>query len=446
MTGIFKKATPFQLLVIGYAGIVLIIAMLLKLPVSSSKGISQPFIDAIFIATSGVSTSGLTVVDIGSYYSTFGQIILLIDFQIGGIGYMTIFAFIAYLFNRKISLTGAMVAVESLAGPKLGDFKIFFKRTLLYTLVFEGFGAAALTIYWMPQFSFLTAVYFGVFHSVSTFCTAGFALFPDSLMRYEGDVFMNLLIDVLSLVGGISFFVLNDLYDLGRKKIRGTFPRRLSEHTKLALVVTLIINLLGTVVILLSEQWPSTAHWGKRVLISSFEAISASTTDGFNSVDIGSMNVTSLFMLILLMFVGASPGSTGGGIKTTTVGIMAGTLWSVMKGKHEVNVFQRRISDGTAIKAFTIFLFFVFVTIINILIMNKSEKASFLQILFEIVSALGNTGLSTGITSSLSTVGKVLLTITMFIGRVGSLTIGFALIGASKSNSVKYAQGEIFVG
>ena len=232
---LFRKSTPLQLLVIGYGLIVLIIAILLSLPISSSNGTSQPFIDALFIATSGISTSGLTVVDIGSFYSLFGQVILLIDFQIGGLGYMTFFAFIAYVLDRKLSLTSAIVAVESLAGPTLGDLKKFFRIVVLYTFVFEFIGAAILALYWMREFSILKAIYLGIFHSVSTFCTAGFALFPNSLMSYEGDIMINLLIDILSLAGGISFFVLNDLYIFSKKTIK-----RLMDQCSLLIINPLL--------------------------------------------------------------------------------------------------------------------------------------------------------------------------------------------------------------
>ncbi|RPI01224.1 MAG: Trk family potassium uptake protein [Calditrichaeota bacterium] len=443
---LYKKLSPFQVLSLGYAMMVLAFAALLQLPVSSASGVRQPFIDALFIATSGISTSGLSMVDIGSYYSIVGQITLFIDFQIGGIGYMSIFAFIFYLMKQKMSLAGTMTAVESLAGTTLSDFKRFFKRVVLYTLIFETVGAVFLTIHWLHEFSFLKALYFGVFHSVSTFCTAGFALLPNSLMAYKADLSLNLVINVISLAGGISFFVLQDLYLMGEHIIHHRYPRKLSGHSKMAMIVTLMIIALGTTVILTTEEWHSAISPGERILISTFQAISASTTDGFNSVDIGAMNTTSLLMLIILMFIGASPGSTGGGMKTTTLGVMAVSLGSILRDKRHVNIFNIRIPDQVVKKSFAIFLFFILVLMIDLMILTKTETASLMQILFEIVSALGNTGLSMGITAGLSFYGKLFLILTMFVGRVGALTIGFAFLCSAKPEHYRYAEGEMFVG
>lgn len=445
LQAILRKFTPIQFLVIGYIFVVLIIASLLTLPISSSKGISQPFVDALFIATSGISTTGLTVVDIGSFYSLFGQVVLLIDFQIGGIGYMAFFVFITYILGQKLSLTRQIVAKESIAGASMWDLLRFFRVVLIFTLFFEFIGAVILSFYWMSEFSIPRSIYLGIFHSISTFCTAGFALFPNSFMPYHRSIPINMTIDILSILGGIGFYVLYDIYAWSKKNIKQKQPIRLSVHTKFAIVVTTIVLLIGTGVIFISEKWPSSLTLVDRLLISSFQAISASTTDGFNSIDIGIMSSTGLFTLILLMFIGASPGSTGGGIKTTTLGIILISLLAQISQK-EVNIFKKRISIETVNKAYVIFLWFIIVIIIDTLILTTTEYISFHQILFEIVSALGNTGLSTGITSNLTIVGKIVLSITMFIGRVGPLTVGFSLIRRSKLIHFRYAEGEVFVG
>ncbi len=443
---LFRTFTPLQLLVSGYLVLVWLFAFLLTLPIATTQEKSQPLVDALFLATSGISTSGLTVVDVGSYYTLFGQIILLIDFQIGGLGYMTFIAFAAFILQRRLSFNSMQVAVESLAGPNLGDLKKYFLKVINFTLLFEGVGALILTVYWMPQYTFFKSLYLGIFHSVSTFCTAGFALFPSSLIPFQGDVGFNLVINVVSLAGGIGFFVLNDLHIYFKNWLAKTYPRRLSVHSKLALTVTGVVLFAGSAIILMAEAWPEKTGLGDRILIATFQAISASTTDGFNSVDIGSMQPASLFALIILMFVGASPGSTGGGMKTTTLGLLGATLWAAIKNDQDINLFQRRASWNDIRKAMAVFLFFLAILLLDIFVMTMTEKGSFLAVIFEITSALGNTGLSMGITPTLTTTAKILLTITMFIGRVGPLTIGFALMGRKQPARIRYAEDDLFIG
>ncbi|HHT9156301.1 MAG TPA: TrkH family potassium uptake protein [Candidatus Tripitaka californicus] len=439
--------TPIRLLVIGYAFTTLIIAALLTLPIASSKGVRQPFIDALFVATSGISTTGLTVVDIGSFYSLFGQIVLLIDFQIGGIGYMTFYVFLVYVFGMKLSLRMGLAGRESLQGASLAEgFAKFFTLVLIFTFSFEFIGAAILSSYWLRDFSVSHAIYLGIFHSVSAFSTAGFSPFPDSLMPYQDNITVNLVIDILSIIGGIGFYVLYDIFILTVKTIKRERPRQLSAHSKLAMLVTIIVLSIGTAVIFVSEEWPPSVILGDRLLLSSFQTISASTTDGFNTIDIAKMSHTSLFTLVVLMFIGASPGGTAGGIKTTTLGIMFVSLVSLFRGKSYVHIFKRAIPDETVHRSFVIFLSFVLVLIIDVAVLAAIENASFLEILFESTSALSNTGLSMGITPNLSIVGKIFLTIAMFIGRIGPLAIGFSLFGRPKPELLRYPEGEILVG
>lgn len=446
MQDYLKKLTPIQLLVIGYALVVLVGALILTLHISSSEGISQSYIDAVFTTSSAISTTGLTVVDISSFYSLFGQIVVLLIFQIGGLGYMTFFVFFAYALGYKMSLAGRIIAKESLSGPTLGNLFNFFKSVVVFTLFFEGVGAIILSIFWVREYSALRAIYLGIFHSVSAFCTAGFSLFSNSFISYQKSPVINLFIPIICLAGGIGFFVLYDLYNWFRKTIKREKQRRLSVHSKLVLIVTLIVIPIGIAVVFFSEKWPASMSLVERLIYSTFQCISASTTTGFNTINIGTMNYTCLFMLILLMFIGASPGSTGGGIKTTTFGTIAKFIWAQLRGKKNINLFHRRIPTETINRAFSIFFLFILVVIIDTLILTLTEKTPFLQILFEVGSALGNVGLSTGITPTLSPIGKIVLSITMFIGRVGPLTIGFSLIGKPKPETFKYPEGEVFVG
>ena len=317
-----NKLTPNQILVLGYMVVTFLGAVLLSLPASSAKGAWQSFIDALFLSASGISTSGLSVVDISSYYSLFGQIILMGIFQIGGIGYMTLVILVSYLLGIKLSRKTSLIAKESLATQSYHMLGQFFVKVLVYTFTFELIGAVILGIFWMKEFPFFQSLYLGIFHSVSAFCTAGFSLFPNSLMSYQTNLLVNLTINIISIIGGLGFFVLVDLYNYLYKKYKKTIPRRLTLHTRLTLTVTLIVILTGSIVILLSEKWSAGMSLNDKILEATFQSISASTTDGYNSVDIGLMSSTSLTMLMILMFIGASPGSTGGGMKTTTLGTL----------------------------------------------------------------------------------------------------------------------------
>jgi trk system potassium uptake protein TrkH len=441
-----KRLTPIQILVIGYVIVVLVSAFLLTLPIASKQRIARPFIDAVFTTSSAISTTGLTVVDIGSFYSIFGQIIILIVFQIGGLGYMTFFVFLAYVLNSRLSLANRTVARESLSGPTFGNIFSFFKSVVVFTLFFELIGAFILSIYWMREYSVLFSIYLGIFHSISAFCTAGFSIFSNNLMAYKNSVIINIIIPIICLAGGIGFFVLYDLYNWIKQPLKYKQSGRLTIHSKLALSVTAIVISFGSLVVFVTEKSLQPLPFIDHFFASLFQCIAASTTTGFNTINIEVLGYTPLFILILLMFIGASPGSTGGGIKTTTLGTISKFLWNHLIGKKDVDVFHRRIPYETINRAFSIFAWFVFVVVIDTLILTFTEKASFHRLLFEIVSALGNAGLSTGITSNLTGIGKLLLSITMFIGRVGPLTIGFSLIGKAKPTYYKYPEGNILVG
>jgi len=442
---IWNRLTPYQLLILGYVFITVSGALMLSLPVSSAKGTSQPFLDALFLATSGISTSGLTVVDVGSYYSLFGQVVLLVIFQLGGIGYMTFIILTMYALGIKGSIRTSLIAKESLAGPNLHVLKNFFLSVLAYSFAFEFVGAAILTVLWMKEYPAAYSIYLGAFHSVSAFCTAGFGLFPDSLMRYRHDTLLNVTIVILSLAGGIGFFVLRDLTAFLAGKLNGRRRFRLTVHTRLVLIVATIVISVGTIVILFSEHWPSTMSAYDRTLTSVFQAVSASTTDGFNTIDIGAVGTASLTILMLLMFVGASPGSTGGGIKTTTFGLLFILVWARLRRRGN-NVLGTEMSERCIYDAVVVAFCFMLVALTDSVILSITEKSSYVQNLFEIISALGNTGLSTGITAGLSSIGKAALIVTMFIGRVGVLSIAFAFLTRPEKVLFRYPREDVFVG
>jgi len=442
-----RVITPYQILVLGYALITLIGAILLSLPISSAQGRHQPFIDSLFVAASGISTTGLTPVDIGSYYSKFGQIVLLCIFQIGGIGYMTFFIFLIYILGIKPPLMTRLVARESLSGSNLRMLEKFFLVVVGFTFMFEFFGAVILAHFWSKEFTVTRAVYLGIFHSVSAFCTAGFGVFSNNLAGYRDNTVVNLTIIAVSIAGGIGFFVLYDLCRFMTAIFKRKYPRRLSVHSKIVIITTAVVMLTGTILILAAEKWPNDMRRTDIIITSAFQSISASTTDGFNTIDIGAMAPISLTFLMFLMFVGASPGGTGGGIKTSTLGLIFCFIWSQLKGRDsQINIYKREIPSETVYKAFGMLIWFGIIVFLDMIIMSATEKGSYLQILFEVVSALGNTGLSTGITSGLSDAGKIVLIITMFIGRIGPLMAGYFLIGPQKHLFYRYATEDVFVG
>jgi len=440
-----RKISPIHLLVAGYMFVTLLGTLLLTFPVASESGRRQPFVDALFMASTGISTCGLVVVDIGSYYTLFGELVMMTIFQIGGLGYMAFFVFFVWLLKERISPKHRLVAIESISGAGFVNFFKFFKYVMLFTFIFEFAGAVILSFYWMKTFPFLRAVYLGIFHSISAFCTAGMSLFPDSLISYRQNLPVSSVITLLSLAGGIGFFVLYDIGSYIKKIALRKYPRFLSSHTKLALLTTAAVLLTATLIVFVSEHGSYKSIYEK-LMVSLFQVISASTTDGFNTIDIGAMTFTSLFALIALMYIGASPGSTGGGIKTTSLGIIVLSTLAYTRGKDEIDFQKRSIPLNTVLKSFVIFFWFALIVLIDMLVLGMTEKGTFLQILFEIVSALGNTGLSTGITFGLTSIGKIFLIITMFVGRVGPLAMGLFLFQESKEGKCRYAEADILVG
>ena len=360
---------------------------------------------------------------------------------------MTFVVFLIYVLGVKLPLMTRLIAKESLSGSDLKMLEKFFLVVLGFTFIFEFLGAVILTYTWSKEFTFSRAMYLGIFHSVSAFCTAGFSIFSNSLAGYRDNTVINLTIIAVSIAGGIGFFVLYDLCRFMVTVIKRKYPRRLSVHSKIVIITTAAVMLTGTVIILAAEKWPVNLRLPGKIMASAFQSVSASTTDGFNTIDIGAMAPISLTILMFLIFVGASPGGTGGGIKTSTFGLIICFIWSQLKGRDsQINIFKREIPAQTVYKAFGIVFWFGIIVLIDMIIMSVTEKGSYLKILFEVFSALGNTGLSTGITSSLSAAGKIVLIITMFIGRIGPLMTGYFLIGRQKPLLYSYATEDVFVG
>jgi trk system potassium uptake protein TrkH len=446
MPNLFRRLSPVQTLVLGFAVIVLVSASLLSMPFSSSRGVWQPFVDCVFMTSSAISTTGLVVADIGKDYSLVGQVIMLFVIQIGGIGYMCFVPLVVSGLGGKMGIGTRMVLRESMARPGWLDMAKFARVIILATLGIEAVSAAALTLEglrWMPVGK---AIYAGVFHSVNAFCTAGMSIWTDNLTIYRHSVPMHLVLILTMLAGGIGFFVIYDLYRYAKKLLLREYPRTLSTHSKVALSVTGVVVGLGAVVYLVAGLRSPGTPALNRAMDALFQSVSASTTTGFNTIDVGGLGTAALFALIVLMFIGASPNSTGGGIKTTTLGTMLASLRALLSGRTDVTLFKRRILPHVATTAFALTLAAALWTAAATAVIMLVEPLRFDQVFFEVVSAFGNVGLSMGITTKLSEVSRIVLSLTMFFGRVGPLAIGFSLFGRRERPAHHYAEDDVFVG
>ena len=442
-----KRITPVQTLTFGYVAVILLGAILLYLPFSSVNNQYSNFIDALFTSASAVSTTGLVVVDTGSYYSAFGQVVIITLVQVGGLGYMIFFAFISLSVGYRFTINGKRLLNESIARPAVVDLKKFVKSVILFTAFFEFIGAIVFIFIFLKRYPLAESIFSAVFHSISAFCTAGFSLYADSFTFYANDLTANLIIAIITIAGGIGFFVLHDVSQYFIDLFKRKHPTQLTDHSKLVLLVTVILMVGGSLFLVLTAGGKSDLNsLESKIYTTTFQVISASTTTGFNSVDIGTMNAVSLLCLVFLMFIGASPGGTGGGIKTSTFGIILLFVKKVIGNRDEICVFSRRISLSVVEKAIAITILASVYLLLVVFVLAISERFSLFQLLFEATSALGTVGLSMGITPSLSPLGKILIIITMLVGRIGPLAIGYSLIGKPQIKRYYYPKGNVVVG
>ncbi len=413
---------PARLLVITFAGAIALGTALLGFPSATVDGRGLPLIDAFFTATSATCVTGLTVIDIGAELTRFGQLVVLLLIQIGGLGVMTVTTIFAYALRRRVSLRDTMTVGEALGQPRLSAIGRLTRNVFLVTAAVEGVGAAVLAAAFAGDYGLGRSVYLGIFHSISAFCNAGFDLFGRSLIGYVGHVTVNLTVMGLIVVGGLGFVVLEELLGLGR--------RRLSLHSRVVLTTTAILIVAGTLLILALEAGnPLTLgplSFGDKVLAAAFQAVTPRTA-GFNTVPIGTLFGPTLLLIIILMFVGASPGSTGGGIKTTTAVVLLQSIRSTLRGRPDVEVGRKRLSAEVASKAWVTASLALVLVVVALFLLLATERLPLMDLLFETVSAFGTVGLSTGITPRLSVLGRIIIPLLMFAGRVGPLTLAVAL-------------------
>ncbi|MCK8601260.1 TrkH family potassium uptake protein [Desulfoferrobacter suflitae] len=430
-------------------------ALLLIFPTQNGSRLSP--IDALFMATSATCVTGLSVVDIGTQFSTWGQLTILGLIQLGGLGIMTFSTVLILLFGGSITFRSRFVIQDVFTHSPQADLNTLLGRVLLFTLSFEAAATGLLFMRFVQQFDVPTAFYYALFHAVSAFCNAGFALFPDSFMHYRGDVLVNSTLLVLIVVGGIGFMVLHEIVrTLSKASTFSHFWNQLSLHTKMVILMTTVLLIGGTIFFLVSE-WNDTLRdlsTDEKWLAAVFQSATPRTA-GFNTLDFSAMNNITLLGTMMLMFIGASPGSTGGGIKTSSMGVLLALSRARISGSGQVHVFKRAISSGTINRAFAIFVISVMIVLLGtacLLITEtgdtpfKETRGLFMEMLFEATSAFGTVGLSMGVTPHLSGWGKFILILIMYIGRLGPLVIAMAIRPAPSRARFLYAEERLMIG
>lgn len=447
-----KSFVPFQLtatrlIILGYFVVIFSGALLLTLPLATRSGEATAFIDALFTSTSAVCVTGLIVVNTAAHWSLFGKLVILGLIQIGGIGIMTVSTLAVVLIGKKILLSERLLIQQDLG--HLSQAGLLQLVRYIVTLTFAAEAVGALLLFWAlsGKMEFLKAGWFSIFHSVSAFCNAGFDIFGNSLVNFTGDPIINFTVTMLIILGGLGFAV---IYELGGRLFEWESTGRLSLHTKIVLIVTLILLVAGTVVIYgLEMNNPATMKnlpESHRLLASFFLSVTPRTA-GFNTVPTAGLTTATLVFVIFLMYVGASPGSTGGGIKTTTFTILLRQLYSYILGRRDVTAFNRRVSEALIHKVMVISFLALALVFSSSFLLSITENANFIDILFEATSAFGTVGLSTGLTGNLSYPGRVIVIILMFAGRLGPLTLALGLSRAEDSQEgYRYPQEDIMVG
>jgi trk system potassium uptake protein TrkH len=446
-----RPLSPSQFLAFSFLAFIAVGGGLLSLPIAAAEGRTIPVLDAFFTAVSAVCVTGLITLDTPVDFSRAGQVIVLLLIQAGGLGYMTLSTVFVAALGRNVSLQERLTLQEALNVQDMEGLVRFAGTVLKLTLVIEGIGAAILALRWWPVMGAGDALWHGVFHAVSAFNNAGFALWSDNLASWRGDVTVNLVITGLIIAGGLGFFVWAELNGLRRRNVR------LSVHTRLVLLASAAL-LAGGTLAFLALEWhnPRTLgslSFGDRMLAAWFQSVTARTA-GFNTIDIGAMTAPALFVMMALMFIGASPGSTGGGVKTTTFSITLAALWATVRGADDTVIFRRRLAAETVAKAFFISLIaFVALNTVAWLVL-LIEGRDLLKTLFETTSAFGTVGLSMGeqgapvsLSAFFSPAGKLLMMAMMFIGRVGPLTLAIAVAKRSGARArLQYPEGKILIG
>jgi trk system potassium uptake protein TrkH len=447
-----QKMQPAWLVILSYLAAAFTGTILFSLP-AASTGEPLGVIDALFTATSGICVTGLIVFDTGTQLTMFGKTVLLVLIQMGGLGVMTFSVFLFIFLGRGMGLRGRWIITESFTATPQKDIKSLLRAIFVFTFVAEAIGTGLLYLFWRRAMSPPGALFTSLFHSISAFCNAGFSFFSSSFIEYRGSALLNLTVMALIVVGGIGFPVMYQLVQ--RVRHREKYRRRpLSLHVRMVLWTTVILIASGGLLIFLLERGHTlrALPWHEKLFTALFQSITARTA-GFNTLDIPQLGGATLFILIMLMFVGASPGSCGGGIKTTSLAVMGAILGNKIRGKTSVSIFHRTLPEETVSRALSIFILAVVTITAGLIILLITQMGAaypsreyFLAYLFEAVSAFGTVGLSMGVTPTLSSAGKIVIIVLMLLGRVGLLTVAYVVTRQERLTLFKYAEEKVMIG
>ncbi len=450
-----KNFSPAQALVFYYAAAILFGTLLLATPLAA-HGAPLSFLDALFTATSAQCVTGLIVVDTGTRLTVFGQCIVLALIQIGGLGITTFSVYLFIYLRVGVSARGRWIINETLMHTPVSSWRDLIKGIFVLTMVIEGVGAFLLAFAFVPVLGFWQGIYSAVFHSISAFCNAGFSLFPDSLIGFRDNPLVNLTIMSLIILGGIGFLVIRELVQVGRSRVKQRSNRpKFSLHTKIVLVASSFLIIYGAVMIGWLESDNSLAGMPliEGFWTALFQSVTARTA-GFNTIDLNTFRAPTVFLIIFLMFIGASPGSAGGGVKTTSLALFFAIFYNRLRGSQHTSLFRRTLPDEAITKALALVLLAIILialALFGLMIVQSTDlvhenSREFLSYTFEAFSAFGTVGLSIGATAKLNAIGKMIIILLMFVGRVGLLTMAFAIADRTRRFAPRYAEENIMIG
>ncbi len=437
-----KVFSSSRTIIFGFAAMIIVGTLLLMLPFSSKSGTATPFLDCLFTATSSSCVTGLIVHDTATHWSLFGQIVILLMIQIGGMGIVTMSILAVMLSGKKVNLMQRSTMQESISAHKVGGIIQLSRFIIVTSLIVEMLGAVAFSFVFCRDYGFLKGIWMSVFHSVSAFCNAGFDLMGEtakfsSLTSYVYNPVVNITVMLLIIIGGIGFLTWDDI------KTNKWHIRRYRVQSKIIFLVTAILILVPALYFFFFEF--NNLSFGKRILVSLFQAVTPRTA-GFNTVDASQLSETGNAVVTVLMLIGGAPGSTAGGMKITTVAVLIAATVSVFRKRDSAHILHRRVSDETVKIAATVLVMYITLFVLGAMVLSSVENLPLTDCLYETASAIGTVGLTTGITPSLSAVSRIILIFLMYMGRVGGLTIVFATFGGTQKNLVKYPQATITVG
>lgn len=451
MNGLFERhgyhrLNQVQYIALGFFFIILAGSLILTLPIASRSGEWTPFLDSMFTATSATCVTGLVVYDTFTHWNVFGQLVILLLIQIGGLGFITVGVGFSMAFRRRIGLWQRDLLKESINAMEIGGIVKLSRKIFIGTALCEGAGAILLATRFIPEFGFVKGIYYSIFHAISAFCNAGFDLMGRqqqyaSFTSYAADPVINIVLMLLIVVGGLGFVVWSDVVS---KRFHW---KNYCLHTKMVISVTLILIFGGALLLFLFEQGGTIKGMstGEQILTSLFGSVTARTA-GFNTVDTGALQPESKLLTIVLMFIGGSPGSTAGGVKTTTIAVILIYVISNLRGENGCNVFHRRIGDEVIKKASMVFCLNLFLGLMSVTLILATSNLHMSDVLFEVYSAISTVGMTTGITRDLNVVGRIVIIILMYCGRIGSMTFALSFVAKPETKGLSLPEEKITIG